>query len=154
MSVIETETPTKAALMEHQILEHVKQALRVTLGWRTPPEGVHRKVSSVQFTLKSFLRHFERVMELEEQDGYFKFIVEKRPSLSVRVDQLEHDHREFRNEVGRLLPRVDSLSQDDFDTLEEVCRDIDSLLEQVDEHDRAEIDLLQESMLTDVGGEG
>ena len=52
----------QASCMEHQILDHVKSALRVTLDWKAPSIGLARKTSSVQFTAKSFTRHLLRMM--------------------------------------------------------------------------------------------
>lgn len=140
--------------MEHQILEHVKQALRVTLGWKVPREGLARKLSSVQFTLKSFQRHLERLMDMEEQDGYLDFVEEFKPSMHARVDRLANDHQQFRARVHYLIPRVEAVRGDDSQALESLCGEIHSLLDEIDHHDREEIELLQESLLRDVGGEG
>ncbi len=154
MNTLDNRTQANAAWMEHQILEHVKQALRVTLGWRVPAEGVSRKLSSVQFTLKSFQRHLERLMEIEEQDGYMEFVSETKPNLQFRVDQLERDHARFRRSVDRLIPKLESINEYQGEQFETVCDEISSLLERVDCHDAAEIELLQETLLFDEGGEG
>ena len=154
MQGIDSRSQANVAWMEHQILDHVKEALRVTLGWQVPAVGLSRKLSSVQFTLKSFQRHLERLMDIEEQDGYMVLVAETKPHLSVRVEQLEHDHEEFRREIRHLLPEVESLTDYQSEEFERVCEEITSLLEEVDRHDEEEIELLQESLLFDEGGEG
>jgi hypothetical protein len=154
MQAIDTRGQANAACLEHEILNHVKQALRVTLGWKVPPEGIPRKLSSVQFTLKSFQRHLERLMNIEEQDGYMSFVEELKPNMHFRVDRLEHDHSHFRRAMDNLLPKVDSLSEYNDQEIEVVCGEIYSLLEQIDRHDKEEIELLQDSMWCDEGGEG
>jgi hypothetical protein len=154
MQTIDTSAQANAACLEHEILNHVKQALRVTLGWKVPPEGVSRKLSSVQFTLKSFQRHLERLMNIEEQDGYMSFVEEVKPNMHFRVDNLAHDHHRFRQALDGLLPKVDSLSDYSNDKIEAVCEEIYDLLEKVDHHDKEEIALLQDSMWLDEGGEG
>ena len=53
--------------VEHQILDHVKSALRVTLDWQVPNIGVTRKLSSMKFALESFQRHFGRLISMEER---------------------------------------------------------------------------------------
>ena len=53
-----------------------------------------------------------------------------------------------------LLPKIDSLSEFDPEEIENVCSEIHELLDRVDHHDKQEIDLLQESMWFDEGGEG
>lgn len=154
MQTIDTKSQANAAWMEHEILNHVKQALRVTLGWKVPNEGISRKLSSVQFTLKSFQRHLERLMDIEEQDGYMAFVEEKKPNMHFRVDQLERDHDRFRRSLESLLPRIDSLSEFDSEEIQTACDDVYALLERVDHHDKQEIALLQDSMWFDEGGEG
>lgn len=154
MQAIDTKAQASAAWMEHEILNHVKQALRVTLGWKVPREGVSRKLSSVQFTLKSFQRHLERLMNIEEQDGYMAFVEEVKPNMHFRVDQLEGDHHRFRRTLDVLLPKIDSLSEYAQEEIEATCGEIYELLERVDHHDKQEIELLQDSMWLDEGGEG
>jgi len=154
MQGIDTRSQANVAWMEHQILDHIKQALRVTLDWHVPAVGLSRKLSSVQFTLRSFQRHLQRLMDIEEQDGYMVFVSEAKPHLSVRVQRLEHDHEQFRREIEHLLPEVESLSEYECDAFESKCEEIYALLDTVDRHDLEEIELLQESLLFDEGGEG
>lgn len=154
MQTVNASAQANAACMEHEILNHVKQALRITLGWKVPPEGVFRKLSSVQFTLKSFQRHLDRLMNIEEQDGYLSFVEEVKPNMHFRVDKLARDHHRFRRALDALLPKVDSLSEYSDDEVDTVCDEIHALLEKVDHHDKEEIALLQDSMWFDEGGEG
>jgi hypothetical protein len=154
MQITDTRSQANAACLEHEILNHVKQALRVTLGWKVPREGISRKLSSVQFTLKSFQRHLERLMAIEEQDGYMVFVGEVKPNMHRRIDQLERDHTGFRQTLDELLPRIDALSEYNPDEIESVCGEISELLDRVDLHDKHEIELLQECMWFDEGGEG
>ncbi len=154
MQGIDTRSQANIAWMEHQILDHVKQALRVTLGWRVPAVGLSRKLSSVQFTLKSFQRHLERLMDIEEQDGYMVVVAETKPHLAMRVERLEHDHEEFRRKIEHLLPEVESLNAKSLDEGESDAFESKWLLANVDRHDTEEIELLQETLLYDEGGEG
>ena len=154
MQGFDTRSQANAAWMEHQILDHVKQALRVTLDWKVPSVGLPRKLSSVQFTLKSFQRHLERLMDLEEQDGYMVIVAETKPNMSIRLERLEHEHDDFRQKIRSLLPEVEALCEFQAEEFERACAEIHQLLEQVDRHDADEIDLLQETLLCDEGGEG
>ena len=143
-----------ATWMEHRILDHVKQALRVTLNWKTPEVSLPRKLSSVQFTADSFLRHFERVMSIEEEGGYMAVVGDMKPYLQDRIDRLGGDHERFRARMQRLLPDIENLSEWDEARFHELCDELRVLLDDVDEHDALEISLLQEALLYDVGGEG
>ncbi len=154
MQGIDTRSQANVAWMEHQILDHVKQALRVTLDWQVPAVGLSRKLSSVQFTLKSFQRHLERLMEIEEEDGYMVLVAETKPHLSCRIERLENDHEKFREEIKHLLPEVEALSEYEGEAFESKCEEIYALLKNIDRHDIEEIELLQETLLFDEGGEG
>ena len=87
------------SLIEHQVLNHVKQALRVILDWDAPEVSLPRKLSSLQFTFKSFSRHLERVMSIEEDGGYLDDVVAARPNLESRIIALNSDHLRFRTRV-------------------------------------------------------
>jgi hypothetical protein len=144
----------QASCMEHQILDHVKQALRVTLDWKAPSIGLPRKMSSVQFTTKSFARHLLRMMDLEERDGYMTVVREQKPHLEHRVKKLERQHAQFREYLEELTPEVTAMAALPEDQFEYVCSKIAELLDRVDQHDVEEIELLQETLLCDEGGEG
>jgi hypothetical protein len=144
----------QASCMEHQILDHVKQALRVTLDWKAPSIGLPRKMSSVQFTTKSFARHLIRMMDLEERDGYMAVVREQKPHLDHRVKKLERQHEKFREYLEELTAPIASLTALPEDEFEFVCSRIAELLDLVDQHDVEEIELLQDTLLCDEGGEG
>ena len=144
----------QASQIEHQILDHVKQALRITLDWRAPSIGLPRKMSSVQFTMKSFARHLKRMIELEERDGYMSVVLEEKPNLDSRIRRLQREHREFRTRLDEMAPTIASLTALPEDQFEFVCSEIAELLDRVDQHDVAEIELLQDTLLHDEGGEG
>jgi hypothetical protein len=149
------ETSTVAvSWMEHTVLEHIKRALRVTLDWRAPEVSIPRKLSSVQFTLQSFYRHLERVMSIEEEGGYLIEIADTRPNLQSRIEALARDHIRFRARIRELVPQLSELNDWQESRFVEICDEIRTLLQDVDEHDALEIDLLQESLLVDEGGEG
>ncbi len=140
--------------MEHTILDHVKQALRVTLDWQAPVVGMPRKLSSLQFTLKSFRRHLERVMSIEEEGGYLADILDTRPNMQSRIECLARDHIRFRTRIRQLVSELEELNDWEEVRFGELCDEIRQLLHEVDWHDALEIDLLQESLLLDEGGEG
>jgi len=140
--------------MEHRILGHVKQALRVTLNWKAPAVSMPRKLSSLKFTIKSFQRHLERVISIEEEGGYLVEVVERKPYLQDRIDRLAGQHRRFRTRVRELVPELGTINEWEDNRFHEVCADICRLLDDIDMHDSAEIELLQDTLLMDEGGEG
>ena len=76
MPTLHSSSTASIACLEHQVLEHVKQALRVTINWEAPVVSMPRKLSSLQFTIKSFKRHLERVISIEEEGGYMNEVIE------------------------------------------------------------------------------
>lgn len=154
MATVQDSSLASISWMEHKILEHVKQALRVTLDWQAPVVSMPRKLSSLQFTMKSFRRHLERVISIEEEGGYLDDVAEWKPNLQSRIDSLAGDHGRFRARIRQLVPELDELSDWEEERFRDLCDEIRALLDDVDRHDALEIDLLQESLLLDEGGEG
>ncbi len=141
-------------LMEHQILQHVKDALRITLGWDTDAVGPARKVSSVQFTMLSLSRHLERVMGLEEEDGYMTSVRELKPNLYDRAASLRMEHQEFRKALETIMPALEKVDPSDDASFGKVCGSVTDFLARIDRHDKQETELLQAAFYDDIGGEG
>lgn len=154
MSTIQDSSLASTSLVEHRVLDHIKQALRVTLDWQAPVVSMPRKLSSLKFTLKSFRRHLERVMSIEEEGGYLDDVADWRPNLQSRIAVLASDHGRFRACIRQLVPELDDLNDWEEQRFVDLCNEIRELLDDVDRHDALEIDLLQESLLLDEGGEG
>jgi len=143
-----------ASWIEHQMLEHVKNALRVTVSWKAPAVGISRKRSSVAFAMQSFQRHLERLMGIEEEEGYMFMVADVKPNMEERIKGLRDEHDAFRRDVAELVDALEEMGDWQVDHFEQICGDIKSLLNHIDKHDQAEVKLLQESFLCDEGGEG
>lgn len=139
---------------EQRIFSHIKNSLRVMVEWRAPVVSQVRKRTSVRFALRSFCRHLERLMAFEEQGGYLPNVVSSRPNWENRVNQLREEHSHLREQIGQLVPQIEDEALWQSERFESACRAIRDLLEEVDQHDREEVALLQETLLWDEGGEG
>ena len=93
-------------------------------------------------------------MDFEERDGYMVVVAESNPNLEIRIRSLEDDHEAFRRTLDELTPAIAELAECSGERFEEICGEVASLLDTVDRHDAEEIDLIQEAMLYDMGGEG
>jgi hypothetical protein len=154
MTTLQDLSVASTSFIEHQVLNHVKDALRVILDWDAPEVSLPRKLASLQFTMKSFGRHLERVMKVEEEGGYLEEVVAVKPNLESRIMKLNRDHLRFRTRVKQIGNRLDSLGGWQEEQFAGLCMEIYELLDEVDRHDAREIDLLQESLTLDEGGEG
>jgi hypothetical protein len=142
------------ACMEHQVFEHIKQALLVTLNWQAPSVSMPRKLSSLQFTIKSFQRHFDRVISIEEEGGYMADVVDAKPYMQDRLDLLAADHDRFRERLQKIMPQLSDIKEWEEPRFEQVCEDLRALIADVDRHNQQEVELLQDSILFVDGGEG
>ncbi|MCE9547139.1 MAG: hemerythrin domain-containing protein [Planctomycetia bacterium] len=141
-------------LVEHRTLSHVKAALRLALDWQVGPPGLVRKVATVRFTAQSFRRHLERLMKIEEKDGYMDVVGQLKPHLVDRALRLRAEHDTFRVALQKLLTAIEKVSDTDGASVSRLCDDLTAFLGRLDVHDAREADLLQEVVLQDDGGEG
>lgn len=147
-------SPAGQIQLEREILRHIKEALRITLRWDTHSVGLDHKLATVRFTARSFRSHVERIMDLEESDGYLEFVAQFKPHLYARATHLREDHAHFREAIERLIPLMDHLQPHNSMHLDELCRELLELLARIDHHDLLEADLIQEALCDDEGGEG
>ena len=145
---------TEQCLIEHRTLAHVKAALRLALDWQVGAPGLPRKVATVRFMAQSFRRHIERLMSLEEKDGYMDVVRQIKPNLVDQARRLRGEHDVFRSMLARLLPRIETVSDTNAEEISSICDDLQSLLHGVDIHDARETALLQDVVMQDDGGEG
>lgn len=148
------DSTVSTACMEHQVFEHIKQAVLVTLNWQAPSVSMPRKLSSLQFTMQSFQRHFDRIVSIEEDGGYMAQAVDTKPYFQDRVDQLSREHEAFRDRIRRIVTEFGGITEWEEPRFESLCNELRELIANVDEHNKQEVELLQESVLMDEGGEG
>jgi hemerythrin-like domain-containing protein len=139
-------------MIEYELLAHLESALRNILQWTSHRHDLPRKLSSLRFMTQAFQRHLERLMTLEEHDGYMEVVTESRPTLSPKVEALRAEHDVFRTELRRVSARLERLTPDDPLPIGKLSDELGSLLTRVEEHGRKEIDLLQMSLVQEDGG--
>lgn len=145
---------TQQTLAEHQMLNYLMEGLRTTITWPVAGNDCSRKLSTVRFIAQSFQRHLERMMTLEEYEGYMDMVTESAPSLRKAVAGLRQEHDQFREASRRIVQRLEQASANNSTALTAICDEILALLRQLDHHGRMEVGLLQEALTRDTGGEG
>src|SRR5262249_11698601 len=131
--------------VEKKLLKFLTEGVKNTLAWKIQGEDLSRKLSTLKFITRSFKSHMERLMDLEERDGYMDIVVEKHPHLCKSVDALRAEHDSFRQGICRLVQDLDRVLPTDQNTLTRICDQTTVLLKNVDEHNRKEADIFQEA---------
>jgi hemerythrin-like domain-containing protein len=140
--------------LEHGLLNHLLEGLRIVAGWEVVGENASRKLSTLTFLVQSFQRHLERLLALEEDGGYMDLVEASAPQLARAADALKAEHDLFRSETRRIVQTLERQAATDGVALEAVCRDLVGLVGRIDLHNKKEIDVLQEALEQETGGEG
>ena len=140
-------------VVENGVLKLLVEGLRSALAWKVTND-CSRKLSSVRFIAQSFQRHLERLMALEEYDGYMDRLEKKAPQLARAVRDLKQEHETFRTGIRRILHGLEQVSSADHATFANLCDALLALLKELDEHSKKESDLYHEAFEQDAGGEG
>ena len=138
--------------VEHGLLQHLIQGLRSAAAWPVPGPDDSRKLSTLRFVAGSFQRHLERLLALEEYDGYMGLVQASSPRLGRTADALRVEHEHFRSEAWRVAQRLERLPGSDREALERVCADLLALLAQIESHSEKEMTLVHEAFGQDEGG--
>ena len=99
--------------VEHGLLMLLMKGLRDTLAWKVPGDDFARKLSTLRFITQSFQRHLERVLSLEEYDGYMDLVLQASPQQGNTVDALRKEHDTFRDEARHIVHRFEHISPKD-----------------------------------------
>src|SRR6516225_3134524 len=138
--------------VEHGLLQHLIQGLRAAAAWPVPGPDASRKLSTLRFVAGSFQRHLERLLALEEYEGYMGLVQASSPRLGRTADSLRVEHEHFRSEAGRVAQRLERLAGSDPEAMERVCADLLALLAQIESHSEKEMALVHEAFGQDEGG--
>jgi len=101
--------------------------------------------------INSLAAHLEMHFELEEENDCFDFVLRQAPRLSERVDQLLRQHTTLKTEVDALVTMARQALAEGGDVTKIASR-FGKFRKQLLDHERAEIDLLQEAYTLDLGG--
>lgn len=142
------------ARVECNLLQLLIEGLRAALAWRVNGDDCTRKLATMRFIARSFQRHLERVMYLEEVDGYMDIVLEKKPFLIGRVDSLKMEHKAFRRNTASIVHRLGRVNATDRITLDDICEHLGNMLDRLDSHLQSEARLFCEAFEQEEGGEG
>jgi hypothetical protein len=141
-------------LVEKGLLQILLEGLQKTMAWKRYRAELSRKLMVLKYLIECFQTHMERLMRLEERDGYMTEVVKKSPHLNNTVNSLRRQHEEFRQETRVIVHDLERLFPTDQNSLNKVFGRANSLLRKFDSHTQREADIFVESLLRDEGGEG
>jgi len=142
------------ARAERTLVQHVKNALRITIDWDSQSVGVPRKLTSVRFSTLSLERHFQRLMDMEDDAGYMVVVSQEKPNLRERASRLRGQHDKLRGRIRNVLPMINGVPENDDGGLDAVCSVLRNLLNDIESQEHQENELLQQALAEDEGGEG
>jgi len=141
-------------MVEQNMLLLLVEGLRNTLAWEVQGGDIARKLSTLRFITQSFQRHLERVLAIEEDDGYMGLASQSSLWLGHGIHSLKMEHQQFRREAARIVHRFETVGPDDGDSFARICDELIGLLDRLQAHDDREGQLMQEAFARDEGGEG
>jgi hypothetical protein len=110
------------------------------------PDCLHEMRMRLKAAMGLVKMHFQR----EEQDGYMTAVMEQDTRYESDVECRLNEHREMRSDLAKLVDEADALPYFDHDFSKKVL----AWIERFREHEKSEIDLVQEAFAVEVGGEG
>jgi len=147
-------TIAEQMVVEHEILKHIDDGLRLAIGLKPEGNDFSRKLHTIHFTAMSLQRHLDHILKLEECDGYMDAVVKLSPQLARQVDTLRQEHDQFRTASHQVLHRLANVAPNDQTTFGNVCDEVLALLKKLEEHTKKEEKLVHETFGRDCGGEG
>jgi hypothetical protein len=144
----------QSTLLENEMVKYLVEGLWTTLAWKANENEIGRKLATLRFIAHCFQRHMDRLMTLEECDGYMEHVLTRSPKLEKTVAALKQDREYFRKETTRIVQDLDQCSPSEKVTLTRVSDDLIVLLTNLDRHNGKEADALEEAFEREEGGEG
>jgi hemerythrin-like domain-containing protein len=148
------ETIAEQMVVEHEMLKYIIEGLRHAIGLKPEGDSFSRKLHTVHFIAQSLQRHLDHLLTLEECDGYMGAVVNLSPQLHRQVDGLRQEHDQFRKASHEVVGQLGNVAPNDQTTFRKACDEVLTLLKNLDEHTRKEVELVQETFGRDCGGEG
>ncbi|MCG3181169.1 MAG: hypothetical protein BIFFINMI_03544 [Phycisphaerae bacterium] len=136
-------------LDEHRLVEKMTQELEDLS--HEPRGGRQEWLDRLKSTFEQFHAHVLRHFDLEEVGGYLAQVIEARPTMAPRVDQLADEHRQLKPILSNLRAMLDDCRLEDRLVLSDCCSRVRMVLGYIDRHDKREIGMVLDTHLTDLG---
>ena len=140
--------------VEARALGHFADAIRSAVAWPLPRRQPGRKVATVRYLCQLYRQMLERALAIEENDGFMDALSDSDSRFESQVEKFRREHAAIRCGWQEVAPRLDRVSAVNETEFEQICEQVNSLLDQMDRHLQRESDALVDASLIDLGGEG
>lgn len=144
----------KQRRFENEALLHTNTALLDLLSWPIEGDTYTRKLSGVRFLTGWFQQQVERLFAIEERDGYMTYVREALPQLTERIQSLQAEHHEIRDQLAEIVVRLERVLPNSLSSFDALCEELKALLSRLKQHTENETEMLQDALTADIGGEG
>ena len=135
---------------EHEQVNVLSDRLRECIAV-VPRTGLGPWIIDIRNHFEHFRAHMLRHIALEEDKGYLRVVLERRPTLAPRVQRLAHEHQELMQLIDNLHRSLTDLTNEDRLLAQDCCRRIGDLLNLVEHHEIGENDLVGFVFTEDIG---
>ena len=135
---------------EHDRVEEMAQRLRRLVA-AVPRARVEQWIARLRKDFEHLRAHLTKHMALEEHDGYFACVRQRRPALDAEVVRLEHEHVELGQLMDGIRGALGQLTKNDLLLLRSACARVTDLLNYVGHHEKEEQLLATYVFTQDIG---
>ncbi|MCA9417572.1 MAG: hemerythrin domain-containing protein [Candidatus Omnitrophica bacterium] len=139
----------RETIEEHHRLAVARSRLRKILeGCIQQPGEMNR--AALLHAFREFRERLLEHMETEEEDGFMLPLLEVRPDLHTRIEELLREHNRLRMEMDQTVAILDRHTEFSSPIMDIVLR-IADMLDVIEAHERTENALVLETFCQDVG---
>jgi iron-sulfur cluster repair protein YtfE (RIC family) len=135
---------------EHTRTEEIADRLNATVA-RAPVSADASWLVELRERFEHLRAHLIRHMALEERDGYMAAAVERRPTLSQKIEALRLEHGQIQRIMDDIYKSVSAIRPEDRLLIRDVCMRVEALLSHVNEHHAAENLMMLRVFTDDIG---
>ncbi|MCG3138583.1 MAG: hypothetical protein HJJLKODD_02448 [Phycisphaerae bacterium] len=143
-------TIAQKALKIHEELDREVDLLRLRMASKPDAHGDHWLTA-----FASHFRHFHTQLrshfEMEEEGGFMKPVVDKRPTLSPQIARLREEHRQMRHLCYELEMFVEECRAPSLQQIAHIRERSDEIIDCLKAHEKAENQLIQDAFQLDLG---
>ncbi|QDU59870.1 hypothetical protein Pan216_07030 [Planctomycetes bacterium Pan216] len=144
----------KRIKIENEILFYVREALSVAIRAPLAHETAIEWLERAQFLVGSFSRHVRRLFAIEEEGGYMDFVTALKPTFANRAAKLREEHRSLVSDLEGIRADAHNTNPSNLANLHSLQQRLLGFFRRLESHRHHEWELLQETYLVDLGGEG